>query len=373
MTRQLRNLVFEGGGVKGVAYVGALEKLEERNILSEIERVGGTSAGAITALLVGLNYSPEKIRNKMLGLDFSHFLDSCNLPVENVTDYSSWKGLFKKEGFWGWLWVIILFSRLYRNYGLCKGVNARTWLVEIIREKTGLDDPTFKELYNSKNGDDLRKMYFIGANLSKETSEIYSLEDSEDMKVADAVRISMSFPLAFAPIERNGARVDGGIIRNYPIRLFDKLSYIDGTKDLDENTEIYKNRNHKKNISKKEDKWFINEETLGFRLDSEEEINWFTRNKKPAPNEIDNLWEFLLGFMNTILSVQQSYHRRSQDWERTAYIDTLGIKTLDFDIDESRKLDLIKSGRKGVEEWFQEYLNSNCTPRRRPLIYRNKK
>ena len=89
MTRQLCNLVFEGGGVKGVAYVGALEKLEERNILSEIERVGGTSAGAITALLVGLNYSPEEIRDKMLGLDFSHFLDSCDLSVENVTNYSS--------------------------------------------------------------------------------------------------------------------------------------------------------------------------------------------------------------------------------------------------------------------------------------------
>lgn len=373
MTRQLRNLVFEGGGVKGVAYVGALEKLEERNILSEIKRVGGTSAGAITALLVGLNYSPEKIRGKMLELDFSHFLNSCDLPVENVTNYSSWRRLFKKEGFWGWLWVIILFSKLYRNYGLCEGINARKWLVDIIRDKTGLDDPTFKELYNSKNGEDLRKMYFIGANLSKGTSEVYSLEDTKEMKVADAVRTSMSFPLAFAPIEKNGASVDGGIIRNYPIRLFDKVRYIDGVENLDGNTEIYKDRNDKEKITRKENKWFCNKETLGFRLDSEEEIDWFTRNKKPEPDEIDNLWEFLLGFMNTILSVQQSYHRRSRDWERTAYIDTLGVKTLDFEIDESKKLDLIESGRKGVQKWFQEYSNPNRSLRHRPLIYRNKK
>lgn len=373
MARQLRNLVFEGGGVKGVAYVGALEKLDERNILSDIERVGGTSAGAITALLVGLNYSPEKIRDKMLKLDFSHFLDSCNLPVENVTDYSSWKGLFDKEGLWGWLWVIILFSRLYRNYGLCKGINARKWLVEIIRDKTDLDDPTFKELYSSKHGVGLRKMYFIGANLSNETSEIYSLEDTEKMKVADAVRISMSFPLAFTPIENNGASVDGGIIRNYPIRLFDKVRYIEGTKNLDKNTEIYKDRNGRENITRKENKWFRNEETLGFRLDSEEEIDWFTRNKKPKPDEIDNIWEFSLGFINTILSVQQSYHRRTQDWERTAYIETLGVRTLDFDLDRSKKLDLIEEGRRGVKKWLQRHYDKKCKLRHRVLRYQIKK
>jgi NTE family protein len=38
------NLVLEGGGVKGIAYVGALQVLEEKGILSKIQRVGGTSA-----------------------------------------------------------------------------------------------------------------------------------------------------------------------------------------------------------------------------------------------------------------------------------------------------------------------------------------
>tara|TARA_Y100000815_G_scaffold226384_1_gene214278 strand:+ start:231 stop:413 length:183 start_codon:yes stop_codon:yes gene_type:complete len=47
-----RNLVFEGGGVKGIAYSGALAVLEERGILPQIRRVGGASAGAINT---GLN------------------------------------------------------------------------------------------------------------------------------------------------------------------------------------------------------------------------------------------------------------------------------------------------------------------------------
>ena len=52
-----RNLVFEGGGVKGIAYVGALEVLDQEGILKDIKRVAGTSAGAMVAVLVGLGYS----------------------------------------------------------------------------------------------------------------------------------------------------------------------------------------------------------------------------------------------------------------------------------------------------------------------------
>ena len=54
MKRQFRNLVFEGGGVKGIAYVGAWEVLQKKGILKDIKRVGGTSAGAINALLLAL-------------------------------------------------------------------------------------------------------------------------------------------------------------------------------------------------------------------------------------------------------------------------------------------------------------------------------
>ncbi|MBQ0128550.1 MAG: patatin-like phospholipase family protein, partial [bacterium] len=46
MAYHFRNLVFEGGGVRGIAYAGALEVLEEEKILRKIKRVAGTSAGA---------------------------------------------------------------------------------------------------------------------------------------------------------------------------------------------------------------------------------------------------------------------------------------------------------------------------------------
>lgn len=52
MAYHFNNLVFEGGGVKGIAYVGALEVLQEEGILQNVKRVAGTSAGAMMAVLV---------------------------------------------------------------------------------------------------------------------------------------------------------------------------------------------------------------------------------------------------------------------------------------------------------------------------------
>ena len=51
MAYHFKNLVFEGGGVKGIAYIGAMQVLKDKGILPAIERVGGTSAGAINATL----------------------------------------------------------------------------------------------------------------------------------------------------------------------------------------------------------------------------------------------------------------------------------------------------------------------------------
>jgi len=56
-----QNLVFEGGGVKGIAYGGALQELEERDGLASVQRLAGTSAGAITATLLAIGYPASKV------------------------------------------------------------------------------------------------------------------------------------------------------------------------------------------------------------------------------------------------------------------------------------------------------------------------
>jgi NTE family protein len=75
MAYPFKNLIFEGGGVKGIAYVGAMEVLKAKGILKNIKRVGGTSAGAINALLFGLNFSNSETMQILSSLNFNNFLD----------------------------------------------------------------------------------------------------------------------------------------------------------------------------------------------------------------------------------------------------------------------------------------------------------
>ena len=59
--QEYENLVFEGAGIRGIAYSGVIKKLEENGIMDGIKKVGGTSAGAITSLMVSLGYSADEI------------------------------------------------------------------------------------------------------------------------------------------------------------------------------------------------------------------------------------------------------------------------------------------------------------------------
>src|SRR5436190_843421 len=71
-----RNFVFQGGGVKGIAFLGALSVISEQKILDDVDRVGGSSAGAIVALLLGLGFSFEELKEQL-----------------NIVDFASWKDL----------------------------------------------------------------------------------------------------------------------------------------------------------------------------------------------------------------------------------------------------------------------------------------
>src|SRR5688572_16565026 len=96
------NLVFEGGGVKGIAYAGALQVLSDRGILSNVKNVAGTSAGAITATLVVLGYQPAEIKQKISAMDFKSFEDGWD-PLRIVTEY----GLYKGNDLLSWIQELI--------------------------------------------------------------------------------------------------------------------------------------------------------------------------------------------------------------------------------------------------------------------------
>lgn len=204
MAYNFRNLVFEGGGVKGIAYGGALMRLDEMGLLYSVDRVAGTSAGAITACLMSLGYSSKEISKIVAETDFSKFEDNTFLFIRDI-------------------------FRLINYYGWNKGDVFEQWLYELIEKKTGNRHFTFADLHKKviccEQG--YKELYIVATNVTKQRAETISFENYPDLEIAKAVRMSMSIPIFFMAVKNNDdVFVDGGLTSNYPIQIFDNKKYI---------------------------------------------------------------------------------------------------------------------------------------------------
>jgi hypothetical protein len=90
---QVENLVFEGAGIKGVAYSGVIKELERTGIISNVKRVCGTSAGAITSLMVSIGYSSSEIyqiisETKFQKFNYGQFSDTTIQSGSSATAYA---------------------------------------------------------------------------------------------------------------------------------------------------------------------------------------------------------------------------------------------------------------------------------------------
>jgi predicted acylesterase/phospholipase RssA len=70
---QVENIVFAGGGAKALSLAGAVKSLEMRGADTQIQRVAGTSGGAILALAFASGYSAKEIENIVLDNNFGLF------------------------------------------------------------------------------------------------------------------------------------------------------------------------------------------------------------------------------------------------------------------------------------------------------------
>ena len=323
------NLVFEGGGVKGIAYVGAMDELAKRGIIDNVKRVGGTSAGAINAVLLGLGYSREEMRKVLWDLDFKKIMDGSFGIVRDL-------------------------KRLVGEFGWYKGDFFRNWMGEIIKKKTGNANSTFAEVEKLKVTKNFKSMYFMVTNLSTGFSEIMSAEHTPNACIADAARLSMSIPFFFAAKRslRGDVYADGGMLDNYPIKLFDREKYLASTRG-GKKTDYYEAINKEfLSANPKSSPYRYNKETLGFRLDSAQEISLFRDQAEPVAHKIDDLFDFVMSVVRTYLDSQNSAHLHSDDWQRTVYIDTLGVGMTQFDISKKKKEELLEAGRVGVQRYF---------------------
>jgi NTE family protein len=294
------NLVFEGGGVKGIAYGGALEVLEQSQITPQIKKVAGTSAGAITATMVALNYTAAEFIDIMMGLDFSKLEDGSDIggPVRLIEHYGWFKGDY--------------FLNLMQSY---------------IEKKAGNGRATFGDLAQSG---DFKELYVFGTDLSQQAVQEFSNRTTPKVAVADAVRISMSIPFFFEARNYNDdIYCDGGVLNNYPIDTFDEQRT--GPDPETGHTMLYRLPNH---------------ETLGFHLDNFDQ---------PRARPIKNVVRFAGSVFDAILDIQNILLKTNPgDERRTVFINDLGVKTTDFQLSDQLKWELIAQGRIATADFLSK-------------------
>ena len=302
------DLVLEGGGVKGIALVGAIAVLEEHGYV--FNRVAGTSAGSIVGSLVAAGMSSTEMVELMRSLDYTSFSD---------------KG--PEDRFPG--------GRLYsllRQQGVYEGEYFKTWLGEIL-EARGVR--TFADLRYEDPGmtlpaDQRYKLVVMASDVSVGRLRRlpwdypdFGLEPAE-VPVVDAVRASMSIPFFFEPVRvRNRLTdteiwlVDGGILSNFPVEVFD--------------------RSHGS-----PPRW----PTFGIKLSAR-------RGAQAVRFQVDNTYDLARSILATMTSFHDQMHIDAPGvTARTIFVDTFGVKATDFDLTRETADRLYANGRAAAESFL---------------------
>ncbi|WP_026572536.1 patatin-like phospholipase family protein [Bacillus sp. UNC438CL73TsuS30] len=191
--------VFSGGGIKGFALIGACQEIENQGF--QFERLAGTSAGSIVAALLAAGYSSKEIYQLLEELDITTMLD----PRKTFIPFS-----FAK-------WLLVYFK-----LGLYKGNAFEKWMTEKLAAK-GIR--TFSDLPP-------QKLRVVASDLSNgrlivlpDDLEKYGIT-SGSFSIAKAIRMSCSIPYFFEPVKMRSIEgidviVDGGVLSNFPMWLFD--------------------------------------------------------------------------------------------------------------------------------------------------------
>ena len=192
-----RNLTLSGGGAKGIVYPGAIQALEDTNVLRSIKRVSGSSIGALVAFLVAIGIPAKEIKS---------FFDIHMKSLPNLFGKSNFLGIKRKGHIWHQT-LDDLIIQTNNNF-------------DSIMKTSNL---TFSKLHEMRLKNSLVKELFVTATeASTEKLKIFSFYHTPDINVVDAVVASMAFPIGVAPIEIDKIKyIDGGYVDNIPTTIFD--------------------------------------------------------------------------------------------------------------------------------------------------------
>ena len=112
---------------------------------------------------------------------------------------------------------------LFENYGIQDGERLKLLFIKFLESKINKKDITFDELYKLTN----KKIIIIGTNLTTGKEKVFSVDETPEVSVILALRISTSVPVIFTPVLFNDELyLDGGLVNNFPINHCPKKSTI---------------------------------------------------------------------------------------------------------------------------------------------------
>lgn len=185
-------VIFGGGGIRGVSYVGAYQALLEQGV--KFSGYAGSSIGSVFATLCAVGYQFEQIKDFFLGINIEFFKD-INFNFGNQI------ALSKGELFLEWMRDKIESQFYKESY-----------------KKGHMPPVKFKDLKN--------ELIIYSTDLSNNKYNEFSKQCTPDEEVALAVRASVSMPGLFKPLEiNNDFIVDGDLMKSWPLwRLSKTLS-----------------------------------------------------------------------------------------------------------------------------------------------------
>jgi len=301
----MADAVFEGGGVKGIGLVGALEEMEAAGW--QWRMVAGTSAGAIVAALVAAGYRATELRDILEDLDYREFEDESYIDrvpiIGQVASLLFEKGIYEGDYFESWIRQLLgrkgvkTFADLCANGPHALYPHRLQVLVSDITESRILVLPSGLEHYRIS---------------------------ADEFDVAHAVRMSISIPFLFEPVKHSGHYfVDGALLSNFPVWLFDRRPEQPGTPDPPPRCP-----------------------TFGFKLVDPDE---------GAPNEIESIIDYIKALIITMLESHDKQHVEDADFLRTIAIPTVGVRITEFSITPEKRTRLYESGRAAAREFLRTW------------------
>lgn len=307
------DLVLEGGGVKNVALLGAVLALSEAGYT--FPRVAGTSGGAIIAAAVAAY--------QRAGLDLGGLVDAMT-TVDNRR-FTAYRRRGRIAG------PLSGAVDLVRHGGM----HDSDYINEILGPplaKAGVT--TFGDLRiedDHATGLPEAQRYSLVVHVSDLTRRVlvrlpwdypdYGRVPDEE-RVIDAVQASMSIPFYFRPVRlptEGGAVtwVDGGLLANFPITTFDRRDCLPP-------------------------RW----PTWGVKISSSP--------KSAADHPVQGVFRMGARCLQTLTSDwYRSWLAEDGEGRRTIQVDTSGVSSTDFNLDERTRDALFESGRQAATAFLQ--------------------